>query len=278
MVIVEGDDDRRAIFPFLSGPVVVVPAGGKTNVLAAYQQLEIKFRAGVVFIVDCDGSLAEPMKGRVDLVITTNRDIEADLLLELKAFDRVADEYLSPEATDPAELANLSIELLDIAADLAHHIGVLQASAAGLGLRTRRLGKAKNGGKIRVFDLPSAEAMASGSPRDLDALATDLAALTGWSPVEREAVIELAEQHLQEECAHSAQCCSDCRRQRHANGHHLVDCVTATLANHSSTDIAASEVAHALRIGADRSLVSGWEVAKRLQRWQDERGLVLLST
>jgi hypothetical protein len=277
LLVVEGDDDLRAIFPFLAGTATVVPAGGRTNALAAFQQLEARFRAGVVFVVDCDGQLGDSFKGHHDLVITTNRDIEADLLLELRAFVRVAAEYLSQEVADPSELATLTESLLSTAADLALHLGVLQGSAAGLGLRVRPRGRSANSRRIRVFDLPSATVMASGSPPNLDSLATDLAALTGWSPAQKQAVVERAEELLRESCAHGPTCCPDCLRQRHANGHHLVDCVTAVLATRSATAISSSEIARAIRIGADRSLLGDWEVTNRLRQWQEGSGLVLLS-
>ena len=88
LVVVEGPTDRNALFPFLMPTVVVIPANGKNQVLHAFTELETSLRNAVLFLVDCDGGVDPRFKGHVELVISSNRDTEADLLFELGALER----------------------------------------------------------------------------------------------------------------------------------------------------------------------------------------------
>ena len=106
-MVVEGASDRSALYPFVVPTAWVVPAYGKEQVLCAYDELEAPLRNGTLFIADCDGGVDARYKGNADLVITTNRDIEADLLFELQALERVALDVLAAHGPNPRSVQRM---------------------------------------------------------------------------------------------------------------------------------------------------------------------------
>lgn len=271
LIVVEGSSDRRALYPFLHPKTVVVAANGNYHVVSAFDGLETDVRKGILFILDCDGTVDERLKGHRELVITTNRDIEADLLFELDGLTRVAYSVLGG-AVSREEIDTQVRDLLRFARQLTSTIGLIQTSARSLGLRVRVA--SRSSGQRRplrlrdVRDIPQWAARLY-RPSILEA-AKAIANSTGWSEEDVEAVAGRAVELRESICKpHSRSACASCRYMTHCNGHYLVEAISLALTQHHSVRISAEELDRSVRIAADPRRLGDWQVVRRIQAWEE---------
>ena len=152
-LIVEGLSDKRALLPFVDGSVAVIPADGKDKLLAAYVGLTDKERRHIAFVLDCDGSTPSELKGLHDLVITTNRDVEADLIFELRAFQHYCLELLAHVYDSPLEVDREASTIVSMAAHISGILGAVVTVGGGEGLRLK-VADGNRRRRLRLSDLP----------------------------------------------------------------------------------------------------------------------------
>jgi len=266
IVVVEGTTDRSAIFPFLESNVVVIPGNGKDQVLRAFSDLEPSLRHGVLFIVDCDGGVDPFFKGHLELVISANRDIEADLLFELGALERVALSILSTVAANPQDAVETAHSLLVSASMVAVGFGVIRTAAQSASLPVRVL-DARTGlrRRLTVFDAPSVVgAPVHDSAEAVAELLREMGSLLKWSGSDQTSVAELTHQILRTPCTlHGSSTCLVCQQNRYCGGHDLVESLSLFLRIRHNIRLPASDLDRDLRIAADRSRLSSWRVVQR---------------
>jgi hypothetical protein len=258
--------------------VNIVPASGRTNVVAAFNELEPPLQSTVLFIIDCDGHVDPALKGHANLVITTNRDVEADLLFELRALHRLAHEYLSPLVQTPGQVDSLAKAVLDDACTVATSIGMAQSAALTLGLRTRL--PARNGSrrKLRLTDLSVIrERLQIDELPSTRTIVDELGTLIGWTSSEADAVMADVAHLGDTPCVgHRQPGCDMCDRRQFCRGHYLIDAVALVLDVRHGVTLQGSAVASVVRVSADLSRMSGWTVAQRIKRWEATTGLQVL--
>ena len=83
VLIVEGDSDKRLLAPRWMSVANVIVGTNKTLVMDAHAGLLEHDRGRIVCLVDCDDDVARgTLRGAPDLIITTNADMEADLVAQ----------------------------------------------------------------------------------------------------------------------------------------------------------------------------------------------------
>ncbi len=271
ILIVEGVTDKRALFPFLEAGVLVIPSNGRPALELTYRKLETPLREGVLFILDCDGETERDLKGNIDLILTNNRDLEADLLFELGALDRIAHEYLAGVAAHPREVVAHKDELLRLAMSLSATLGVVKAAASRTGAPTRVLdGFSRQRRKIRLGDIgASAGWIRSGHAPTLDEMLAGVASAVGWTPA---AIADTRRESLAltvSPCVtHASRGCPICLSRTHSNGHILVEAVFSLLHLRHGVNITQPEIDRAIRMAADKALLPSWSVVQRIERWE----------
>jgi len=256
----------------------VVPASGKDHVLRAFDELEDHLRAETVFIVDCDGGIEDRYKGSRELVITTNRDIEADILFELNALPRLALDVLAGRANNPSSVQALADDALSQAATLATFIGLVHSAAIALTLPTKVIGANGRRQKFRLTDLAELHhRVQTNGLRDAEAVANAVAPLVGWDTDDVNAVSAKAAASAQQPCAeHGRRGCSQCLRRAYCNGHQLVDALGAVFATRHGVRMTRPELERAVRLAADPTRVPAWKVAERVRDWGVAVGIQIL--
>jgi predicted ABC-type transport system involved in lysophospholipase L1 biosynthesis ATPase subunit len=277
LIVVEGPNDRQALFPFLTKNVQVVAAEGRDQVLRAFDSLETPLRRAVAFIVDCDGGLPDKYKGHPDLVITTNRDVEADLDFELEAFDRVGLEVCADFSSSAGHAETQATGVLKASAELAAAVGLIQSAARLSQLPTRVVDrKSRKRRKFRISDVTELGQSITNTgevPNSAD-LAAMIADVTGWDDQEQKMILEEVARLEEVDCeSHGVHGCSDCKNRHHCNGHHFVEGMCVVLAAKHGQHIKPRELNRSLRIAARKELVPEWGVARRLGNWAHAEGV-----
>lgn len=281
-IVVEGSSDRKALFPFIDKSAVIIPASGKGNLIYAYRRLEKKYRRQTVFLLDCDGATNASLKGKPELVLTSNRDIEADIIFELSALTRMGQELLAEDA-DRSEDVDLECEALkDSAINFALNLGIVRAAARDQKLKTHL--RTHRTGRSRKIGLPDIECAAENAkqkrPSDLSLglIVRDMASIAEWSKAESEAVRKASEECLSRKCSrHTRSRCKACLAMRYCNGHDLVEALHMILDLRYSVILRSGDVDRYLRISADRQKLPDWTVFSRLEAWENLTGAKLLA-
>ena len=107
-LILEGADDRKLFSPlcFVSSQLVI--AGGKSLVLEAHGSMREEDVGRFAFLVDCDGDVGDRgLRGRHDLIITENQDVENDLLA-LGALEPVVTQLVPAVGSGTVEAADVA--------------------------------------------------------------------------------------------------------------------------------------------------------------------------
>jgi len=273
LLVVEGVTDRRALTPVLVPGVKVIPSNGKEHLKHAYQELVTSGVTGIYYIMDCDNGDADEFMGLEDLAVTQHRDIEADLLFSLNAFERVADEFLSEFHPDRRSLHNVADRVLEVAAANACTLGRLKDAAreAGLVLKVR---DARTGRKRALRPADIASAIPFSDVEDQDAVAREMAVVLAWGEEEVQDLLSRAE-HL-DVCEHGSPMCYGCAVRAVCNGHDVVQALALAISAQTNLDVTSEELERALRIGMDRSAVEEWHVGARARRWESTSGMRLL--
>lgn len=280
IVVVEGSTDRRALTSMLARRARIVPANGRDIVLGAYRALQSNPLDRCLFVADCDGNFPDDLKGLSDLIITSHRDIEADLMFELRGHERISMEYLG-EAMLPIEETYLrSDEAFSLCSSVVYRLGITKDAARGLGLRLRYL-DVNRGQRIRISlaDLPSAQSwLGREEAPGFDEIVQDMAFVLGWSDEEARRVESMADLTESALCrTHTNPICTPCLNRRFCNGHDMVIAFALHLEVRLGQEVSAREIDRHLRLGADRTLITRWNVAERIRRWEMVRGLPVLA-
>lgn len=281
IVIVEGSSDKRALSAFLNPDAVTIPANGKDFLIHAYDFLEARLRRGVIFLLDCDGRVDQRFKGNIDLVLTSNRDMEADLVFELNAVRRLAHEFLAPAASSAGEIEGFVASITADACTLSGTIGLTRDAAKEHGLpvriRDHVTGKKR---KVGLLDLSEATRWAADIRIfGVGELTNALGGFLGWTREQMAFVSGRSATVANAPCIkHSVNTCWPCLRRSNCNGHDLVDALYLVLCARHRIDTRVEEVARALRMGIGPESLAAWTVARRISAWEaaNECSVILL--
>lgn len=272
LLVVEGSTDCRALRQLLIESVILVPARGRNLVLGAYEELRQENLAACLFLADCDNNFPSDLKGLTNLVITSNRDLEADLLFALNGYERIVLEFLGGASSRTKELLVQRDEVLSYCATFVSAFGIVKDAARSRGL-TLRIADPLTAQRVRstISDLPQAAGwIGAGYQPSIDEIAADLGHLLGWTALDVSAVAVDANRTDAEPCRrHAVVACVECRRRCHCNGHDMVSAIALDLSARLTLAVSQEELDKHLRIAADRSLVPRWSVGRRMRRWEE---------
>ena len=281
LVVVEGQTDRRALLPFVDTDVVVVSARGKANATAAHRRVNTEGLSGVLVLIDCDGDVPSTLKGLPDLIVSANRDLEADLLLELNALRRFAIDVLGDSSANLAEAESRAASVLERALGVGAELERIRQAARAVGARTRLVdvvtGQKR---KVRPRDLPQVQAwLASPARPAVNEVAKAYGRRAGWSPQTLALVAHGGRASAATACAvHAVRQCGPCDHRALCEGHALVELVAQALGDEAGHALDVSEVERALRIASDRDRLTDWCVCTRGRRWAAATGVRLFSS
>jgi hypothetical protein len=129
ILVVEGPDDVRLFHPRLKSVQQVIVSGGRTLLLAAYQETTDADRERIVFVTDCDFEVElGTLSPAPSLVITKNADAEADLL-ELGLLKRLVIELVQAALTSDEDADRIVQQVVERAAPYAEVIGQVRRIA-----------------------------------------------------------------------------------------------------------------------------------------------------
>ena len=276
VIIVEGSSDRSVLLPFAENDTLILVARGKDRLIPAYDLLDRRLRAGVVFILDCDGATPDRLKGRNDLVLTVNRDLEADLVFELAVLKRVVLEILSNKLDSPSVADGVVEVLTTTATAIATSLGIVHQAALSLDVPTR-VPDPVSGRRRKIIPSDLGELDEWLSDRAAvqlpDVIAATAAAL-GWSQPQLDAVGHEALFLAQDRCSrHQRVACESCQRMRFCNGHHLVDALTQAVRVLHSRTLSPHELDRLLRLASTSVASDSWAVLTRVREWQRGAGV-----
>jgi len=278
LAIVEGVSDRAALMPHFAGEVVLKAAKGREKLLSAYFGLESSLRSPVVFIFDCDGNTPLELKGQVDLVISSNRDMEADLIFDLNAFHGVTQDYLGRIYEDTAVVRAHTEAAVEQASEMSTDLGLILKGAKAMGLTTHI--KRPRAGIDRVITVTDVNDAAfdfsSRRPSDLSTLSQAVGTVLGWGQLDIEEISKRANSEYETHCARHETVCGRCRKRQLANGHHLVDALSLILDRVHGQIVSPSLVASGLRMSPSPLALKSWVVLRRLKAWEDASGMRVL--
>lgn len=281
LVVVEGVTDRRALLPFMAPTVVVIPSRGKPNALAAHERVRTESLPGVLVVVDCDGSTPAELKGRADLILSANRDIEADLLFELNALRRFAIDVVSDSCANLTQVESVADRILEQSQVVGSLLERARQAARSAGATTRLVDSTTGERrKVQPRDLPQAATWLAATQRpDLLDVAHAYAVAAGWDAATTQKVVRIAKKSAALPCpAHGRRNCLPCDARSLCVGHDLVELVAISLRLETGSAIDPREVDRGLRIASDGGLFAKWCVSVRGMRWAETTGVTLFGT
>lgn len=268
VVVVEGDKDRRVLRHILRDDVEIIDSRGKPALLEAYDQLGETVNR-LLCLVDCDDSLDRARLGKPGLVVSTFRDLDADLMLGTPTLMRILRELHM--MTQEARIKTMRLDEVRLrCTGIAVQLSRVRAAAKSEGLAVRmRVGGRKR--PWRLSDAPDPLSVLD-SHDVIDNLVNLMAGPLSWGPSIRERVAELAkfESCGTEYCDHEV-----CLR-RLVVGHDLIDIVATTHLSHMHLRAAEGEVERLMRVSFPVEVFSSPAVFKRVQKWEEATGLRVL--
>lgn len=280
LVVVEGATDRRALLPFLETDVVVVPAIGRPNAIATHRRVNSEGLSGVLVLIDCDGEVPDELKGLPDLIISANRDLEADLLLELNALRRYAMDLVADSVVDRAGAEVRITMILERALAVSAELERVRRAARALGVKTRFVDPVTGQNrKVAARDLQeTASWLATANRMRTTDVVQAYGAVAGRSTEDAALVIRVASRPVATPCApHGAKQCAPCEYRALCVGHDLVELVAQALRDETGWELELTEVDRGLRVASDRQLVADWCVSVRGRRWAEGAGVALFT-
>jgi hypothetical protein len=136
VLIVEGETDKRLLAPRWVPISSVVVATNKTLVVGAHAAMLEKDRGRIVCLVDCDDDVARgTLGGAPDLIITTNADVEADLVAQ-GAIRAVVAQVVSGALSSDSDLDEITTAVVTRSCACTIPLGRLRRAArlAGIAL------------------------------------------------------------------------------------------------------------------------------------------------
>lgn len=269
-LIVEGVSDKKSFHPLLDAHLHYVPARGKPMVLFAYEALSQEGVTDCLFVVDCDGDTESTWLGRPGLVVSDNRDLDADLLFELNAFHRVTLEYLAGFGQTPEECLSIGDELLTYARSLSSDFGVVLDAARDSGAPTKVYDPIRGTRRrLQLLDISDSSTWIQNFVAvDREELAVLGGSALGWTKEQLSSVVTAVEQGASKRCRmHGAVKCAVCTPRRFSNGHDLVDILAVSLSQRCGFPVSSAELARATRLAASSRSIEDWNVARRINSW-----------
>ena len=142
VLILEGGDDLRSLGRHVRSPAAIIVCGAKWKVLDAYGRVGPGEAERFLFLVDCDYDVpCERLKPTRNLMVTTNADIESDML-DCGLVPHLLRELVpAAAALDSDRLKELADDLMQEARELAVSVGRFRFANArdGLGLNFQDL-------------------------------------------------------------------------------------------------------------------------------------------
>ncbi|CAL8977581.1 hypothetical protein PROP_02226 [Propionicimonas sp. T2.31MG-18] len=279
ILVVEGPSDVRALRPLVNPGVHIQALGGKSLVVGAHQNLGSAHERRVLFLVDCDNEDNTPVKGLPNLIITSHRDLECDLLFHLDGAKRAALDCFSSGLDHESVVKAIKKELV-VSTEVACRFNATKDEARllqlPLGIRDVTTGKKR---RFALEDLPRFEEWAQGtSDLRIPDIAARLGEKLGWTTGQVALVANAAVARWGSACKrHSVSACASCGRMRLCNGHDLEAALVARF-NRQGSSITRTEMERLVRVGADVSLANGWPVVDRIRRFEGWAGLRVLRT
>lgn len=277
-LVAEGGGDKVALTRHLDSSVRVKVAGGRETLVAAYLELEAHYRDRVVFVADCDGDTDQTLKGQVDLVISQNRDIQADHGLSLGALQPSLEVFLSPQYESQAQLRAVAENAAHAIRRVARVLTLLVVVAARHGLPTQV--KVRGVGKrvLSAINLDAVVDWKSGTVPSVEAYAVEAGRLLAWSMDDVELVRTRIEALLVEACRrHSLSTCDDCLDCTYIGGHQLIAASESYIVRTLGSQLGENEVSNLLYACANGTLLDSWDVYRRLRVWSDASGFVIVA-
>jgi len=275
LVIVEGASDTKTFQHFAHPEARSVPARGKEMVLKAYEELRAEGESMSLWIVDCDGEVDARWLGKPGLLVSTNRDVDADLVIELGSLQRAGREFLGSLYETTSELDSAASDHATFAIQFASLFGSLLGIARAAGLT------------VKVYD-PKLMKRRPLLPSDLAETSTQWASRLNLPTIEallvalsRQLVWDTDLAQLANEfdarggklCRkHQSGNCLSCMARRHANGHYILDSLSVSYSSSAGFHISPAEVARASRIAAQADAIEGWELIARVRLWEASTG------
>lgn len=274
-LVVEGISDKKSFSPLLARHFQYVPARGKEMVLEARSLLREEESERCLFVVDCDGGTDPKWLGQDNLIVSSNRDIDADLLMELTTFDRVAVEYLSDFGWDADTCEDVGRTLLDYANTIATALGIIldHARAFNLPIKVRDAVTNKRR-RLQFGDIPGASTVVENFvPVTEQDLIDSVRDVLGWTAEQEQLVREAAVFASEKNCRlHATAACVHCRARTFSNGHDLVEVLALGLTQRCGFEVTPAELARAIRLATSRDTMLGWAVSDRIVRWLESKG------
>ncbi|MGW7668206.1 hypothetical protein ACWGJX_13885 [Streptomyces sp. NPDC054775] len=252
ILVVEGPDDKRLFARHVLDIAQVLPAGGRTLLLSAYEKASTAQRSKIIFVTDCDYEVRRGnLRGGLGLVITTLTDLESDLI-GMGLLDSLVTEMV-PRALDSEDgRRRVSEQLRRTAEDIALPLGRIRMAAQPLGVELNldelRLHKFRNSrnGAVEVQKL-------------IDSVHTKVAHLVSLR-----------------EWRELVSATPDDRGMCH--GKDLLRAVAVVIKDDLKAGVVTAEqLARNLRLSADQGQLEKWDVVRRIKNWQQVNGRSILS-
>lgn len=279
VLVVEGKDDKTALMPFLIPSTEVISADGKEKLLAAYRDVPRgPLRDHLLFIMDCDGETSTDYKGEIDLVLTTNRDIESDVILQLNPSLRAGVEVFGSLLDSGEDAVALMDDCIDIAGRFSALLGLVLMVADSYRMQTRTQPNKGALRKLAVLDIVRPDDIKAMSDfANVGELVAAVAHVMQWGMEESDDVLKAVSIHIAAECRrHRRNFCPTCLIQRSANGHHFVQAIAALANNEGVNEADPSRIASILRTSTQVTTFVSWPSIRRIRTWQEISGCEVL--
>lgn len=132
-LVVEGPEDKKIFHHRISATATIIPATGKTRLRDALNSIADDDKGRILFLTDCDYDVPNGnLKGGPDIIITTNCDVEADLI-RLGVLAKVAVEVVPKVVSTDISATRIEEIVRQHAEELTIHLGRIRMAAQPLG-------------------------------------------------------------------------------------------------------------------------------------------------
>lgn len=282
LLVAESNSDTNTLAHLLDDNVRLQKGQGKVNCVGAHQYLNAEERKRALFLVDCDGEDNDAILGKEGLVVSQNRDLEADLFFCLSSFENIIVSKLAVTDGDVRHFRTEARACLEFATDLATQVGLIRDLAARRRMRVKVWDKSQGKKrKIGIRDISNVDDLCGGiASTGLEQIVAEFAGLLDWTVDEQRELLSISASNASHPCRmHTAQNCPPCKARRFANGHELVDIGARLLAlrfgdDSEEADFVAFE--KSLRLSPSPFEIQQWNTLRRFRRFEEWSGTRIL--
>ena len=254
VVVVEGATDKAMLAPKYTSVNQVVVSTGKMLLLEAHSLMRDDYRGRIVFIVDCDDDVPRGrLRGATDLIITTNGDMEADLV-SLGALRWVVSKVVPAALRSEARLDEVTEQVRERSSAVAIEVGRVRRAARTCGIKL----------DFEPWDLQFGVMRTPGTVNvDAAAVFREVIRAGGLREVQRRRIEARIEDHP---CAY-----------RVCNGKDVLEAAVSVL----MTDFRVPRrklgaIVEMAQSGVAAERFESWDVVRRVRRWEERYGMQLL--